>query len=457
MRNYLKIDNDQETINSVFVEIDKNTTNTKRNLIVGCIYRPPWIKIADFITALTPKLENLKSENKYTLLMGDYNIDISPCIESDLAIEEFKNIFSSHHFFPLINQPPRETKSSNTIIYNIYCNIPCPFDMCDVGILRPYISDHNAIFCILNDITLNKRAYTCYKRNFSNKNISKFKKLMQKESWGNNYYLSTQEAYTYFQTLIDYNFKESFKKQAVTITYRNRYPWMTNSLRNKITEKNKLNLQALKKTDNKELNKTYKTYRNEIISELRNTEIRYYSNKLELHKNDLSKSWKILRLIIGKDANNSKRKLTFNINNTIVTDSEVIANEFNSFFVSIGPSLASNITCAKDPLTYVKGIANSIVVPNVICSDVRTVISSLKNSSPGFDGIPYFVANQCIDNFIEPLTYIINMSFMEGVFPSELKLAKVVPIFKSGDSTKMSNYRAISILSFFSKIFEKLV
>ena len=64
---------------------------------------------------------------------------------------------------------------------------------------------------------------------------------------------------------------------------------------------------------------------------------------------------------------------------------------------------------------------------------------------------PYFVANQCIDNFIEPLTYIINMSFMEGVFPSDLKLAKVVPIFKSVDSTKMSNYRPISILSFFQK------
>ena len=141
---------------------------------------------------------------------------------------------------------------------------------------------------------------------------------------GNNYYLSTQEAYTYFQTLIDYYFKESFKKQAVTITYINRYPWMTNSLRNKITEKQKLGLQALKKTDNKELNKTYKTCRNEIISELRNTEIMYYSKGLEHHKNDLSKSWKILRLIIGKNANNSKRKLTFNINNTIVTDSESV-------------------------------------------------------------------------------------------------------------------------------------
>ena len=43
------------------------------------------------------------------------------------------------------------------------------------------------------------------------------------------------------------------------------------------------------------------------------------------------------------------------------------------------------------------------------------------------------------------------MSFMEGVFPCDLNLAKVVPIFDSGDSTKMSNYRPISSLSFFQK------
>ena len=74
---------------------------------------------------------------------------------------------------------------------------------------------------------------------------------------------------------------------------------------------------SFKNHNNKELNQTYKTCRKEIISEMRNIEIKYYSNKLELHKNDLSKSWKILRLIIGKYSNNSKRKLTFNINNTI--------------------------------------------------------------------------------------------------------------------------------------------
>ena len=126
---------------------------------------------------------------------------------------------------------------------------------------------------------------------------------------------------------------------------------------------------------NKELNKTYKTSRNEIISELRTTEIKYYGNELELHKNDLSKSWKILRSIIGKDSNNSTRKLSFNINNTVVTNSEVIANEFNNIFVSICSTLASNITCSKDPLTYVNGIVNSIVVHN--CSGQLFLFSKI--------------------------------------------------------------------------------
>ena len=46
---------------------------------------------------------------------------------------------------------------------------------------------------------------------------------------------------------------------------------------------------------------------------------------------------------------------------------------------------------------------------------------------------------------------------MEGVFPSELKLARVIPLFKSGDSAQITNYRPISVLSFFSKIFERVM
>ena len=56
-----------------------------------------------------------------------------------------------------------------------------------------------------------------------------------------------------------------------------------------------------------------------------------------------------------------------------------------------------------------------------------------------------------------PLSHVINKSPKEVVFPSELKLAKVVPIFEAGATNKITNYRPISVLSFFSKVFEKII
>ena len=67
------------------------------------------------------------------------------------------------------------------------------------------------------------------------------------------------------------------------------------------------------------------------------------------------------------------------------------------------------------------------------------------------------MAKKCIDHYTDPLTHIINNSIQEGVFPSALKLARVVPLFKSGDSNQITNFRPISVLTFFSKIFERVM
>ena len=55
--------------------------------------------------------------------------------------------------------------------------------------------------------------------------------------------------------------------------------------------------------------------------------------------------------------------------------------------------------------------------------------------------------------YITPLAYIINVSISQGHFPDELKLAKVIPIYKSDEKQSIENDRPISVLSFFSKKF----
>ena len=50
-----------------------------------------------------------------------------------------------------------------------------------------------------------------------------------------------------------------------------------------------------------------------------------------------------------------------------------------------------------------------------------------------------------------------NHSFTAGIVPHQLKIAKVIPVFKSGDPNCVNKYRPISISPCFSKIFEKCV
>ena len=56
----------------------------------------------------------------------------------------------------------------------------------------------------------------------------------------------------------------------------------------------------------------------------------------------------------------------------------------------------------------------------------------------------------------KPLTLIINQCLETGIFPSKLKIAKVIPILKRGDATIFDKYRPISILPSLSKVFERI-
>ena len=95
-------------------------------------------------------------------------------------------------------------------------------------------------------------------------------------------------------------------------------------------------------------------------------------------------------------------------------------------------------------------------MPYVEENEIIEIVYQLKESSPGWDSIPASVAKATIQSYIKPLTSLINSSFENGLFPDELKLTKVIPTFKNGDKTDITNDHPISVLSFFPRSLRKL-
>ena len=87
--------------------------------------------------------------------------------------------------------------------------------------------------------------------------------------------------------------------------------------------------------------------------------------------------------------------------------------------------------------------------------EITEIVYKFKESSACWHSIPVLVSNATIQSYIKPLTSLINFSFENGQYPDELTITTVITIFKNGDKTDITNSHPISVLSFFSKIFEK--
>ena len=107
----------------------------------------------------------------------------------------------------------------------------------------------------------------------------------------------------------------------------------------------------------------------------------------------MGKAWKVLRSVLNQNTNN-KNSSTFKIDDKTVTDPCIISNEFNKYFVEIGPKLAEDLNTPVDPLSYLYRNCNSIFLPEISENKTLRAINSLKNASAGWDLIPTFIAKR---------------------------------------------------------------
>ena len=204
----------------------------------------------------------------------------------------------------------------------------------------------------------------------------------------------------------------------------------------------------------------FKKLRNDVTLSIRKSKNEYFKLFFDKNRNNTTLIWKgIWQLITLK----SKSKIHPNIvkvKGKDITNPIEIANAFNNFFINIGPNLSKTILDSSKPFkNFLKNSSlNSFLLKatSEFMYFIHKLISQLnKGKALGPLSIPVTILKDNVNILSTPLSFIINRSFEQGVFPESLKTAQVTPVHKKEDTLTISNFRPISLLSVFSKILEK--
>jgi hypothetical protein len=191
----------------------------------------------------------------------------------------------------------------------------------------------------------------------------------------------------------------------------------------------------------------FKEYRRLIKRQIASARVAYLSSIQNNIRDDPRKFWSYI---------NSKKGISripgrVTCNGDVFDAPQNIVDAFASFFQSV--------FIASDPDPLISGVNvvsdSSLNIIQISEADISAAIVLIKNSfTAGHDQIPALLVKDCKTMFIQPLLTIFNASLRQSKFPSLWKISKIIPVFKNGDRSIIDNYRSISILSHFSKIFE---
>lgn len=459
-RDDLVLNSESCDVESLFLEIPSCDVFAGKCVIIGCIYKPPDANIEYFNSSLACVLNKINREGKVCFLLGDFNINLFHS-ESHSLTADFLNMLYTNSLYPLITKPTRVTASSATLIDNIFTN--SLNNVWKSGVFYSDISDHFPVFH-LTSTSLNihqEVAKPQRSRVFNERNIVCFEKQIGDVQWDDVYtHDDVEQAYQSLMASFNSVFNQCFplvsKKTKKDRTFRK--PWFTPGLHKSLLTKNKLYKKCI---SNPSLSNTtnYKKYRNKYNHLIRIVKKKYFSNKFDEASNNIKSTWGVINQLLNRNKSSATLPSQFADENREYSDPSEIACAFNNYFVNIGSVLSKRIDHIDgSPIEFLKGCYHPIQSFNPPTEkEIIDIITSLKDSASGHDEIRSSLIIRISSSIIRPLTYVLTKSLETGLIPKYLKIAKVVPVFKSGDCSQFSNYRPISVLPCFSKVLEKLV
>ena len=436
--------------------INKNSVN----ILIGVYYRHPK-KNSDntFNTKLKETLQTLSKENKMIVITGDFNYDLLN-LDKNAYSKDFIDILYSNFYQPCIVEPTRCVKGNRpTLIDNIFINT-IEKDVIS-GNLIAKISDHMPNFMVLNDFVPKLPKIKRQMRDFVNFDKNAFNEDVNKIQLPSIDFTDTNVIYNHFHD----EFLRIVEKHAPMKILSNKEtkwllkPWITKGIQKSIGKKDVLYKKYLK-SKSTFWHKRYILYRNRIKQLIFFAKKKYYTSYFDRFEKNSKKVWAGINSIIHKSTKNNIDDIFINENGNVITDQKVVSNSFNRFYTSIADKLVEKLGNPNNKFQdYLKNPnKHSIFLNEIEPDEVYNILLNLNpNKAADFYGISPKFLKIAANYLYKNLTNIYNHSFTTGVFPDKMKIAKVVPVFKSGSRMEVKNYRPISLLPIFSKIFEKLM
>ena len=237
-------------------------------------------------------------------------------------------------------------------------------------------------------------------------------------------------------------------------------PWITTGIKKSSKYRQRLHEKFLKSRW-KKVENGYKNYKNLLEQIKKRAKRIHFSNLIMKYKNNIKMTWSVIKETIRKNSSlRQKFPNKINLGSKFITSTDSITKNINKYFAEIGPNLANKISTPLANFdTYLNNKCNIFQPENALSiNELKDDFYLLKtNKSPGYDGISSNIIKQCFGTLNRPLHYIYNIYFQTGVFPEEMKIARVTPIFKGGEVSDLENCRPISVLCCFSKILGKIM
>ncbi|KAG5667525.1 hypothetical protein PVAND_015504 [Polypedilum vanderplanki] len=415
------------------------------------VYRPPSGNHNSFIEWI----DNITQVYTDLIIVGDININISENRNSLLYLDSLNS-----NGYDVINNFVTRNESRTIIDHIIISNSSfgknCRF-LKIFTMKRNFFSDHNMIVLVAKSSNIPRWTRTTItKLNFKNA----LDLIFNSAQICSNFENETQEVVSYeLQQMIDMiKYCIDVSKESITLKHKDDAivpPWFDY---NYVKISSRIDNIQVKIDKLKKQNRPFSLLlkkRDELNCKLtiidQNKGRAHYMNKLQ---NGKASVWGVINEITGRLDNKSNISLKTS-KNLIIDDPQYVAIEFGKYFNDLtGKETLSDIKPVFIGPTNISTMFLTPVTEIEVCIEMNNLAV---NKATGFDGIPPKIWKELCFSHAHTLTKFINYFLSNGMFPDCMKIAKVLPIYKSGDRSNVANYRGISILSSLSKIFEKIL